>query len=234
MRGRQRLEIRGRAYPAGRRLAGRGVRAVAACGLRAVGSGEPRGAYYTLASLDGYDNNLTPKESDCWGEIADYDPQYNAYALDGHDYVVYGGLVFVPGNGCECRRAGAGSKPDAGRPAQLQPEKAHGAPGTVQLAKRLIAPNNVSVVRMRDYEDSMRWLSDASKLRLNPADTAQGGRGQQTGDGLAAGDLPERLRPVQEPVADLTLNFFGIESGRSFRLFRWTLAAIRYMKEIIK
>ena len=33
---------------------------------------------------------------------------------------------------------------------------------------KLIAPNNVSVVRMRDYEDSMKWLNDASKLRINP------------------------------------------------------------------
>lgn len=33
---------------------------------------------------------------------------------------------------------------------------------------KLIAPNNVSIVRMRDYEDSMKWLNDASKLRLNP------------------------------------------------------------------
>lgn len=33
---------------------------------------------------------------------------------------------------------------------------------------KLVAPNNVSVVRMRDYEDSMKWLNDASKLRLNP------------------------------------------------------------------
>ena len=31
---------------------------------------------------------------------------------------------------------------------------------------KLIAPNNVSVVRMRDYEDSMKWLNDAAKLPL--------------------------------------------------------------------
>lgn len=33
---------------------------------------------------------------------------------------------------------------------------------------KLVAPNNVGMVRMRDYEDSMKWLNDASKLRLNP------------------------------------------------------------------
>ncbi len=36
-----------------------------------------------------------------------------------------------------------------------------------ELAK-FIAPNNVSVVRTRDDEDSMKWLNDAAKLRLNP------------------------------------------------------------------
>lgn len=33
---------------------------------------------------------------------------------------------------------------------------------------KLIAPNNVSTVRIRDYENSMKWLYDASKLRFNP------------------------------------------------------------------
>lgn len=33
---------------------------------------------------------------------------------------------------------------------------------------KLIALNNVSTVRMRDYEDSMKRLNDAAKLRLNP------------------------------------------------------------------
>lgn len=33
---------------------------------------------------------------------------------------------------------------------------------------KLIAPNNVSVVRLKDYETSMKWLSDAAKLKLNP------------------------------------------------------------------
>ena len=33
---------------------------------------------------------------------------------------------------------------------------------------KLIAPNNVSVVRVKDYEDSMKWQSDAAKLKLNP------------------------------------------------------------------
>ena len=33
---------------------------------------------------------------------------------------------------------------------------------------KLIAPNNVSVIRVKDYEDSIKWLNDASKLKINP------------------------------------------------------------------
>ena len=33
---------------------------------------------------------------------------------------------------------------------------------------KLVAPNNVSVVRLKDYETSMKWLNDAAKLKLNP------------------------------------------------------------------
>lgn len=36
------------------------------------------------------------------------------------------------------------------------------------MSTKLIAPNNVSVVRLKDYETSMKWLSDAARLKLNP------------------------------------------------------------------
>ena len=58
---------------------------------------------------------------------------------------------------------------------------------------KLIAPNNVSVVRMRDYEDSMKWLNDASKLRINPSDSTKNSRRQQAGYRLADGDIPHIL-----------------------------------------
>lgn len=52
------------------------------------------GAFYTLMTLDGFDNNIDPLTSDCWGAIADYDSAYNDYELSDHEYVVYGGRVF--------------------------------------------------------------------------------------------------------------------------------------------
>jgi hypothetical protein len=54
---------------------------------------------------------------------------------------------------------------------------------------KLIAPNNVSVVRIRDYEDSMKWLSDASKLKLNP-------------------QIPRKLAEDKKPVTDWQLATF--------------------------
>lgn len=54
---------------------------------------------------------------------------------------------------------------------------------------KLIAPNNVSIVRLRDYEDSMKWLSDAAKLRLNP-------------------QIPRKVDEMEKPVADWQLATF--------------------------
>ena len=42
---------------------------------------EYEGAFYTLMTLEGFDYNLDPMVSDCWGAIADYDSSYNALSL---------------------------------------------------------------------------------------------------------------------------------------------------------
>lgn len=52
-----------------------------------------------------------------------------------------------------------------------------------------IAPNNVSIVRMRDYEDSMKWLNDAAKLRLNP-------------------QIPRKVDETKNPITDWQLATF--------------------------
>lgn len=51
--------------------------------------------YYTLMSLERFDNNLDPYQSDNWGAIADYCPEYNEYELTNHEYVVYHGRCFI-------------------------------------------------------------------------------------------------------------------------------------------
>jgi hypothetical protein len=88
-------------------------------------------AFYTLLSLEDFDNSINPFDSECWGAIADYSPEHNAYELSAHEYVV----------------------------------------------------------RIRDYEDSMKWLSDAARLKLNP-------------------QIPRKLAEDKKPVTDWQMATF--------------------------
>lgn len=146
------------------------------------------GAFYTLMTLDGFDNNVNPLASDCWGAIADYDPAYNEYELSEHEYVVYGGRVFYPETdvNADVPHVGRSLSPHDPRNYNL---KKHMVRLALYELTKLIAPNNVSVVRMRDYEDSMKWLNDAAKLRLNP-------------------QIPRKLDEMKKPVTDWQLATF--------------------------
>lgn len=144
--------------------------------------------FFTLMTMDNFDSNLDPMTSDCWGAIADYDPEYNAYELSENEYVVYGGRVFYPETDVNA------DIPQVGRNISLHdPRNYNLKKHMVRLAlyelTKLIAPNNVSVVRMRDYEDSMKWLNDAAKLRLNP-------------------QIPRKLDETKKPVTDWQLATF--------------------------
>ncbi len=125
------------------------------------------GDYYTLLTTEGFDNNVNPFDSDCWGMIADYDPEYNEYDLTGHDYVVYNGVVMIPQMDVNSDVPITGHNITLADPRSYNLKKHMVRLALYELTKS-VAPNNVSMVRMRDYEDSMKWLNDASKLRLNP------------------------------------------------------------------
>lgn len=149
---------------------------------------EHEGTFYTLMSLNGFDNNIDPFSSDCWGAIADYDPEYNEYELSEHEYVVYDGRVFYPETdvNADIPLIGRNLSPHDPRNYNL---KKHMVRLALYELTKLIAPNNVSVVRLRDYEDSMKWLGDAAKLRLNP-------------------QIPRKLDETEKPVADWQLATF--------------------------
>lgn len=146
------------------------------------------GNFYTLMTLDGFDNNINPLESDCWGAIADYDPEYNAYELSEHEYVVYDGKVFYPETdvNADVPTVSVNLSPHDPRNYNL---KKHMVRLALYELTKLVAPNNVSVVRMRDYEDSMKWLNDAAKLRLNP-------------------QIPRKLDEEKKPVTDWQMATF--------------------------
>lgn len=144
--------------------------------------------FYTLMTLEGFDNNIDPLVSDCWGAIADYDKDYNAYELSGHEYVVCDGRVFYPETDINSDTPLVGRNLSSHDPRNYNLKKHMVRLALYELTK-LIAPNNVSVVRMRDYEDSMKWLNDAAKLRLNP-------------------QIPRKLDETKKPVTDWQLATF--------------------------
>ena len=128
------------------------------------------GLFYTLATLDeydSYDETIPPAESPDWGEIADYDSSYNAYELSMHEYVVYGGRVWCPETDVNADTPQIGVNITHRDPRNYNLKK-HMVRLAVYELTKLIAPNNVSTARVKDHEDSMKWLYDASKLRINP------------------------------------------------------------------
>lgn len=123
--------------------------------------------YFTLISLEEYDEIVNPMESDCWGMIGEYDPNIDTYELSDHEYVVYKDEVYYPV-----------MNPNADKP-QLEVNICYNDPRNynlkrhmVQLAlyelHKLVSPNNISQMRVDDYEHSMQWLKDANRLKLNP------------------------------------------------------------------
>ena len=123
--------------------------------------------YFTLMNLEGYDEIVNPMDSDCWGMIGEYDQNIDTYELSDHEYVVYKNEVYYPV-----------MNPNADKP-ELEVNICYNDPRNynlkrdmVQLAlyelHKLVSPNNVSQMRVDDYEHSMQWLKDANRLKLNP------------------------------------------------------------------
>ena len=144
--------------------------------------------YEGALTLDGFDNNIDPLTSDCWGAIADYDSAYNNYELSDNEYVVYNGRVFYPETDVNADVPELGHNLSLHDPRNYNLKK-HMVRLAVYELTKLIAPNNVSAVRMRDYEDSMKWLNDAAKLKLNP-------------------QIPRKVDETKKPVTDWQLATF--------------------------
>ena len=125
------------------------------------------GKFYALLTTEGIDLTVNPALSDNWGLIGDYDPNYNGYAFSEREYVVYEGNVFVPSMEVNSDEVVEGYNVK-----QSDPRNANLKKHILRLAlyelHKLISPNNVSQVRVMDYQASLQWLRDASKLRINP------------------------------------------------------------------
>jgi hypothetical protein len=125
------------------------------------------GKFYALLNRDDIDLTVNPFLSDNWGLIGEYDPEYNKYEFSDREYVVSGGKVFVPTMEVNYDEIKEGYNVKQGDPRNTNLKK-HMARIAVYELYKLITPNNVSQVRITDYEESMKWLRDASKLRINP------------------------------------------------------------------
>lgn len=146
------------------------------------------GKFFTLMTTEDYDALVNPMESDCWGMIGDYDNTIDTYELSEHEYVVYDGSVYYPI-----------INPNADAP-ELETNIRHHDPRNynlkrhmVQLAlyelHKLISPNNISTVRVDDYDHTMQWLKDAGRLKLNP-------------------QIPRKVDHRKEPVTDWQMATF--------------------------
>ena len=126
------------------------------------------GKFYMLISTEGYDETIVPAYlPNCWGEISDYDPEYNDYTFSDTEYVVYEGSVFYPSMNPNSDEVVIGKNVTQGDPRNQNIKKHMVRLALYELTKN-ISPNNVSVVRRADYEESMAWLEKANKMKINP------------------------------------------------------------------
>ena len=144
--------------------------------------------FYTIMTREGLDLTENPEISDCWGLIGDYTEDYE-YDFVWYEYVVYNGEVFSPIMNVNADAVHEGVNVKAEDPRHSNVKK-HLLRLAVYELFKLISPNNVSKMRMLDYETSMQWLRDAARMRINP-------------------QLPRRVDENNDPVCEWQLGSFS-------------------------
>ncbi len=124
------------------------------------------GKFYALISLENIDLTVNPEESDNWGLIGEYTTDYQ-YEVSEHEYVVMDDRLFYPtmNPNADSIEVGVNIKLDDPRNPNV---KKHLLRLAIYELHKLISPNNISSARITDYETSILWLRDASKLKINP------------------------------------------------------------------
>jgi len=111
---------------------------------------------------------LTPEEDDCWGLIGDYSEELEYdYSEGAFDYVVAEGTVFYPvfnPNPDELIE-GVNITRDDPRNANVV---AHMSRMALYHLHSIISATNIPETRRWAYEDSIQWLYNASKFKINP------------------------------------------------------------------
>lgn len=135
---------------------------------------------WELNQVCSYDNNfytktkeseetaevLTPAEDDAWALIGDYSSDYN-YSLNQYDYVVSDGHVFEPQLNPNADKVEVGTNIVADDPRNLN-VITHMVRISTYYLHQMVSPTNISESRRLAYEDSMLWLSNAARFKINP------------------------------------------------------------------
>lgn len=138
--------------------------------------------FYALLHTEDNDWNLNPEDNDNWGLIGTYDPELNNYELSPTELVEYQGDVYYP-----IANPNSDEPQEGYNIIQHDPRNANLKKHILRIAvyelHKLISPTNVSSSRITDYETSILWLRDASRLKINP-------------------QIPRKLDEENKPVAD--------------------------------
>ena len=145
------------------------------------------GKFYALINTDGIDWTVNPYESDNWGLIGDYDSEYQ-YQFSETEYVVYKGKVYVPTMDVNADTLEEGYNIRVHDPRNGNVKK-HMLRLAVYELHKLVSPNNVSSARITDYETSIMWLRDASRMKINP-------------------QIPRKLDDEHKPVTEYAIATF--------------------------
>ncbi len=109
---------------------------------------------------------ITPEEDDTWSLIGDYTSEYN-YTVGENDYVVQDGKVFEPLISPNAEKILLGTNAIVDDPRNPN-VITHMVNIACYYLHQMISPTNISETRRWAYEDSMLWLSNAARFKINP------------------------------------------------------------------
>lgn len=144
--------------------------------------------FYALTLLEGVDLTVNPAQSDNWGLIGNYDSEYNTYEFSNTEYVVFEGNVYYPIMSVNSDDVKEGYNIRKNDPRNSNIKKHLTRLALYELHK-LVSPNNISSTRITDYETSIIWLRDASRLRICP-------------------NIPRKIDGDANPVTDFAMATF--------------------------
>lgn len=143
--------------------------------------------FYTLLTTEDIDLTVNPYDSDNWGMIGDYEPDYQ-YELKDTEYVQEGGRVWHPTMNpvADTLKEGYNFRYHDPRNSNI---KKHMVKIALFELHKLISPNNVSQARITDYEATLQWLHDANRCKINPG-------------------IPRKLDEQKKPVSEIAVATF--------------------------